>query len=207
MKTAVIFCSGDLDMEVPFKREETLVICADGGYRHAKKMGIVPDMIIGDCDSFEETYPEEIPHLIYPSEKDETDAMLCLNWAIKEGCDEVWILGGLGGRLDHEFSNFALLMYGLKQGVTVKLANHQNEIWMTDKPVAISPGDKKYISFFPYGGEVEGFSLKGFRYEVDTMTLTCDTVRCACNEFVADTVGEVSFTKGYLLIMCCQDKA
>ena len=28
-----------------------LIICADGGYNHAKKMGITPDVLIGDLDS------------------------------------------------------------------------------------------------------------------------------------------------------------
>ena len=36
-------------------------------------------------------------HQIYPSQKDATDAQLCLDWAIEQGCKEVLILGGLGG--------------------------------------------------------------------------------------------------------------
>ena len=207
MKHAVIFCSGELDMEPSVNREETLVVCADGGLKHAQRLGIVPDMIIGDCDSIEGVYPEEIPHQIYPSEKDETDARLCLDWAMKQGCKEVLILGGLGGRLDHEFSNYALLMYGLKHGVTVKLCNQQNEIWMADAPFTLTPGEKKYVSFFPYGGDVEGFSVKGFKYEAKNMTLTCDTIRTACNESLPGKEGAVSFTKGYLLVMRCQDRA
>lgn len=194
-------------MEVSLNREETLVVCADGGLKHAQRLGIVPDMIIGDCDSMPEGYPEGMPHRIYPSEKDETDAQLCLDWAIEQGCKEVWILGGLGGRLDHEFSNYALLLYGLKHGVTVKLLNRQNEIWMADTPFTLKPGEKKYISFFPYGGDVTGFSLKGFKYEAENMTLTCDAVRTACNEFLPGITGEVSFHQGCLLVMCCQDKA
>lgn len=206
MKTAVIFCSGEIDETVSIHRKETLVICADGGYRHAQRLGIVPDMIIGDCDSMTEEYPAEIPHQLYPSEKDETDAWLCLDWAIGQGCKEVLILGGLGGRLDHEFSNFALLMYGLKHGVTVRLANRQNEIFMVDKSFVMTASEKKYVSFFPYGGEVEGFSLKGFKYEAESLTLTCDSVRTACNEFLPGKEGEVSFSKGCLLVICSQDK-
>ena len=37
------------------------------------------------------------------------------------------------------------------------------------------------------------------------MTLTCDTVLTACNEFLPGQQGEVFFQKGYVLVMMCQD--
>lgn len=208
MKRAVIFAGGDMDTDEVWnvaERENWLVICADGGFRHARRLGIQPDVIIGDCDSTDVPYPEAIPHSIHPAEKDETDTRLCLDWAMEQGCREVLILGGLGGRLDHEFSNYNLLLYGLKRGVSVRLVNGQNEIWLEDKSFTLEPGDKKYVSFFPYGGAVEGFGIKGLKYELAPMTLTCDTVLTACNEFLPGQQGEVFFQKGYVLVMMCQD--
>ena len=209
MKPAVIFAGGSMDATKVWdkkQRDNWLVICADGGYQYAAGLGIVPDMIIGDCDSCALSYPKDVPHCIYPSEKDETDTELCLNWAIEQGCTEVLILGGLGGRLDHEFANVSLLLYGLKRGVTVRLCNEQNEIFMMNRSFSIAPRDKKYISFFAYGGNVEAFSVKGLKYELNPTTLTCDMVRTACNEFLPEKKGEISFQSGYLLVMLCQDK-
>jgi thiamine pyrophosphokinase len=208
MKPAVIFAGGSIDKTIweNEQRNDWLVICADGGYCHVTELGIVPDMIIGDCDSCALSYPKDVPHSIYPSEKDETDTELCLNWAIEQGCKEVLILGGIGGRLDHEFANINLLLYGLKRGVKVRLRNEQNEIFMMDRSFSIAPQDKKYISFFAYGGNVEEFSVKGLKYELAPVTLTCDMVRTACNEFLQGKKGEISFKKGYLLVMLCQDK-
>ena len=208
MKPAVIFAGGKMDAAKVWDQEERddwLVICADGGYCHAAALGIVPDMIIGDCDSCEIPYPKEVSHRIYPSEKDETDTELCLNWAIEQGCQEVLILGGLGGRLDHEFAHFNLLLNGLNRGVQVRLRNEQNEIFMRNTPFSIEAGDKKYVSFFPYGGNVEGFSIKGLKYELAPMTLTCDMVRTACNEFLPGKKGEISFQNGNVLVMLCRD--
>ena len=37
------------------------VICADGGYILAKKMGIEPDVIIGDFDTYKSRLPENLP--------------------------------------------------------------------------------------------------------------------------------------------------
>jgi thiamine pyrophosphokinase len=39
----------------------------------------------------------------YDYEKDYTDTELALREVIKKGCDEVWIIGGGGGRIDHLF--------------------------------------------------------------------------------------------------------
>ena len=208
MKQAVIFCSGEMDSDTlwnPKDRENWLVVCADGGFRHAQRLGVVPDIIIGDCDSFQQAYPDGIPHVIYPSEKDVTDTQLCLDWAIGQGANEALILGGIGGRLDHEFSHFSLLLYGLKRGIRVRIANAQNEIFMVDKPFTVQPTGKKYISLFPYGGTVEGLCIKGLKYEAKDMTLTCDQVQASCNEFVGTQEGEISFQSGYLLVMLCDE--
>ena len=208
MKKAVIFCSGafqDTTFPPLQKREEWLVVCADGGFRHAQRLGIIPDMIIGDCDSFLQAYPKTVPHQIYPSEKDVTDTQLCLDWAMEQGVNEIWILGGIGGRLDHEFSHFALMLYAIKQGITVRLWNDRNEIFMKDTPFTLHPDGRRYVSFFPYGGDVTEFSVHGLKYQAEGITLTCDKVQASSNEFLDGQQGTVSFSHGYLLVMLCDE--
>ncbi len=208
MKRAVIFCSGEMDTDAVWLPEyrEALILCADGGYRHAKRLGVTPDLIIGDLDSGVTEYPDEIESQIYPSEKDATDTNLCLDYAIDKGCDEVVVLGGLGGRLDHEFSHYALLLYGLRKGVKVRLINGDNEIWMEDAPFTLEPSEKRYISFFPYGGDVEDFTVRGLKYETEHMTLRCDLVQASSNQFENEEKAFVSFRHGgVLLVMRCRD--
>lgn len=209
MKRAIIFCSGDMDSNEVFLPEyrHDLILCADGGYRHAKRLGIIPDLIIGDLDSGIEQYPDEVANRIYPSEKDMTDTNLCLDYAIEQGCEEVVILGGIGGRLDHEFSHYALMYYGLKRGVRVVLVNEENELWMEDKPFALYLDKKKYVSFFPFGGNVEEFSVRGLKYETENMTLSCDKVQASSNQFDGEERAEISFREGgVLLVMRCSDR-
>ncbi|MBO5364951.1 MAG: thiamine diphosphokinase [Clostridia bacterium] len=208
MKRAVIFCSGDMDTDEVWLPEyrDALILCADGGYRHAERLGVVPDLIIGDLDSGVSQYPAGIASRIYPSEKDATDTNLCLDYAIGQGCNEVLIFGGLGGRLDHEFSHYALLLYGLRRGVKVRLVNKDNEIWMERKPFVLEPSEKKYVSFFPYGGDVEEFTVEGLKYEVESMTLRCDLVQASSNQFENSDKATVSFRDGgVLLVMRCRD--
>lgn len=185
--------------------EKSLVIVADGGYRHTVNLGLTPNIFIGDNDSWNNDFPVGIDVIKCPTEKDYTDTNRCIDYAIEKGCCEIDIYGGLGGRLDHEYSNYCLLAYGLKRGVKIRLLDKNNEIWMEDKPFKIKKNDKKYVSFFPYGGVVEKFSIKGLKYETDNMSLDFCQAQASSNEFADDDVAEVSFKNGILIVMRCND--
>ena len=82
-----------------------LVAAADSGLLAAGKAGIRPDWIVGDMDSLGDpalldAYPPERV-IRYPHEKDFTDTELALKLLWEQGCDEVWLFGGGGGRTDH----------------------------------------------------------------------------------------------------------
>ena len=51
MGRCLIFCAAEFDtLAVPLEKGDC-VIAADGGLRHLKKLGIQPDIILGDFDS------------------------------------------------------------------------------------------------------------------------------------------------------------
>ena len=79
-------------------REEDMVLCADGGFDHAKMMNVMPDAVIGDMDSLKSKVPESVKVVPYPPEKDKTDTHLCVDYALEQGADEIILLGALGGR-------------------------------------------------------------------------------------------------------------
>lgn len=204
---AVIFCGGEIEDYSYIDKsllENSLIICADGGLRHTEAMKIVPDIIIGDNDSWQREYPEGIRVIKCPAEKDYTDTERCIDHAIEEGCGEILIYGGLGGRLDHEFSNYCLLAYALQKGARARLINKNNEIWVENKSFTIEKSEKKYVSFFPFGGEVHGFSVKGLKYEGENLTLGIGSTLTASNEFL-NSSGEISFDDGMIIVMLCDD--
>lgn len=205
---AVIFCNGEIrDYEWVKKRsfDNVLVICADGGLRHTRTIGVKPDIIIGDNDSWETEYSDSAEVFIYPPKKDFTDTQLCVDCAIERGCDEIEIIGGFGGRHDHEYSHYCLMAYALDMGIRLKMTDERNVIYMEDKPFVLKKSGHKYVSFFPYGGDVEGFSVKGLEYEADNMTLRCGLVQASSNEFADCETVQVDFKSGRLLVMLCND--
>ena len=175
--------------------------------KRRKALGITPDVVIGDRDSYAEYLGLDTAEvLVYPAEKDFTDTHLCVDYAIEKGCSEIELLGGFGGRHDHEYSHYCLMAYALKKGVKLKMTDKYNEIWMEDKPFILEKGKRKYVSFFPYGSDVEGFSVKGLKYSAKDITLSCGLVQASSNEFEDCERAEVSFKGGMLLVMLCDDK-
>ncbi len=205
-----IFCSADIESysfleDIDFSK--AYVICADGGYKHAVNLGIIPDLWLGDSDSLAvgeiEVNAKEIMH--FPTRKDNTDTDLAVEAALERGFREIVLLGALGGRLDHEFSHFCLLKKILMRGGKGMLLDEKNEITMADKSFELYPNKKKYISFFPFGDEVKNFSVKGLGYEAENMTLRNGEVCASSNCFDDGDVAEISFSDGYVLIIRADD--
>lgn len=181
------------------------VICADGGYVHARALGIVPDLWLGDGDSLLDRTVTAKEKITFPAKKDYTDTDLAVMAALERGHKDIVMLGALGGRLDHEFSHFCLLKKILDNGGRGVLVDEKNEITMENSSFTVYPNDKKYISFFPFGGEVKGFSVKGLCYEAEGITLKCGSVQASSNCFAGDSPGEISFSSGYLLVIRSND--
>ncbi len=189
-----------------FDFNNCFIICADGGYNHAKRLKIVPDVILGDNDSYDLSFPDNIEHILYPPEKDKTDTNIAVDYAIEHGADEIILLGGIGGRIDQEYSHFCLMKYALDKGVKLKMLDDINEIWMEDKPFKLFKNKRKYVSFFPYGNSVENFTVKGLKYETDGMLLSNGLVQASSNEFSKSDKAYISFDSGTVLVMLCDDR-
>jgi thiamine pyrophosphokinase len=82
-----------------------IIVAADSGLIAAEEAELYPRWVIGDMDSLDdlrrlEKYPPERV-LRYSHDKDYTDTELALRLLREQGCDETWIFGGGGGRIDH----------------------------------------------------------------------------------------------------------
>ena len=91
--------------------EGDLIISANGGYLLAKRLGLSPDVLIGDLDSVRDINIEKIKIVEYPQKKDYSDFELALRYARDLNPDMVFVYGALNGRKDHEFINLLLLAY------------------------------------------------------------------------------------------------
>lgn len=195
---ALIFSGGEFLPPVGFDYEKyDLVICADKGFENLKKAGINADVALGDFDSVS---PEDIPFIKYPAEKDVTDTEIAIDYALTKGADEIMILGGTGGRLDHTFANLYLLYRTYKKGISVKMYDGNNLCFVTDKSIKVQSEGKKYLSLFPLFGDVTGLSLYGVKYPLSEYNLEKSSSLCVSNEF-RENAAKISFQSGVLLVV------
>ncbi len=185
-------------------REDDLIVCADSGYLHCEKMGLVPDMVIGDFDSCPKTcVPEGVPVKVLPVEKDETDLHTCINYAIEQGAGEILVFGSRGSRWDHSLAAISLVYMGLMQGVTIRLIDEHNELFMFEKEVEILKKEGYKLSLLPVT-PAKGISSCGLYYPLENAAMDLGNPYGVSNEFVSD-VAKITVKKGILMAILSKD--
>jgi len=154
-----------------------MIIACDGGVRHLKKLGIEPDVIVGDMDSIEPaqltSYSAQGVQIIkYPANKDFTDTELALDYALDLKPAAIYIWAALGGRLDHILANVFLLLEAKDAGIKTYLLDEYCEAFIADKEAAFVNAKGVTVSLFAVSPQVEGLSLSGFVYPLQDATLT-----------------------------------
>ncbi len=204
MKRCVILSAGEIADDrfiAALVRPEDYVICADGGYRHAKRLGIRPDLVVGDFDSMEAEEYKDVRHIAYPPQKDDTDTMIAVRHGLERGCRDFLLLGCLGGRFDHSIANLAVLYFLKKRDCTARIVDERNEVFLLENEHIKLPrraGVK--LSVFSYSGKCGGVTLTGVQYPLDRYPLDNAFPLGVSNEFAADFAG-ITVENGTLLVI------
>ncbi len=208
MKAAIISYGSleDPQFHRDLLKDCSLVICADGGMLHARRMDITPQVIIGDFDSYKRKNDETlrgIKIIEYPSEKDKTDTQLAVEYALREGARHILLLGAIGTRLDHTIANLNLLMFIADKNATGEIINEHNRITIIKEGTTIK-GKGSTVSLIPYNGAVRGLTLKGFKYPLRDFTLKMESTRGISNVLIEER-GRIDFKEGWLIVIKPRD--
>lgn len=202
METVLIFAGGDsptdaLADELP---EAELIMAADSGYDLAVRAGLSVDVLVGDMDSIQtEVLPGHVIVERHPTDKDATDLELALDKVMEQRPERIVVVGGGGGRVDHELATAALLCS--ERWDTVEELD-----WVTDRGWShvirrrrIVHGDVgRIISLVPMGGSVTGIYTKGLRWNLTDATMHPGTTWGVSNEFNGP-VADIRIGSGCLL--------
>ena len=183
------------------------IIGADGGAAQALAWGLVPDLVIGDLDSLSEAaraslQAEACQFVEHPRAKDETDLELALQYAVRQGAQEIVVLGALGGRLDHTMANVLLLALPSLAGVSIRIAagDQQAQIARGGETVRLQGAAGDLVSLMPLGGDARGVSTRGLAWGLQEDTLRFGASRGVSNEMTASEA-EIELGEGLLLIV------
>lgn len=197
----VCYIVGAGDFNTPFTpTADDLVIAADGGYDHLKKFGIRCDLLLGDLDSISNA-PSGVKTLKFPVRKDETDAYLAYREGANRGYKYFRIYGGTGGREDHTFANYCLLLYIKEQGGNGFLISERARVSVIkNESVTLYGETGKHLSLFPFGSDAEGVTVKGAEYECEDIKLATNFPLTVSNIF-RDSPVNIEVKDGALLVM------
>jgi thiamine pyrophosphokinase len=190
---------------------DDLRIAADGGYLNARRLGEKIDLLVGDLDSLGETAAAEVEALggevlRVPAEKDETDTQLAVHEAVKRGADEIVIIGGLSGRLDHTLSNLAILESLCEHRIAAIITDGRNRArFVKNDSLLIANEGFRYLSLIAVDEKCRGVSVEGCKYPLANATLHRKNQYAVSNEIMGP-VALVTVKKGRMYVIESSDR-
>lgn len=203
MKRCVIVGGADIgryDRVRVHLREDDFYICCDSGLRHREGLGIAPNLIVGDFDSYENPRLNA-ETIVLPCEKDDTDTVFAVKEALRRGFEDFLLVGVIGGRLDHTLGNVSILLMLDGQGKRAAAVDDYSELEIvSDKPVFI-PDRYAFFSLLNISGTARGIVIKNAKYPLDGAEIACEYQYGISNEPLPGQTAEVSLEKGRLLLV------
>ncbi|HEY53215.1 MAG TPA: thiamine diphosphokinase [Caldilineae bacterium] len=205
---AILFANGELthaDAIRPLIHADDVIICADGGSRHALALGLAPDLVIGDLDSIA---PDDLralqqlgcPIERHPVDKDATDLELALLAAQRLGADEVILVAALGGRLDQTLGNLMLMANPSFADLHLTLVDGRQTVNVVRDQTTIIGSAGDTVSALALSPLVEGLTYHGLRWPLHNATLLFGSTRGISNEMTGDSA-YISLRRGVLLVV------
>lgn len=204
METALIFAGGEclhdhLADDLPMG---DLVVAADSGYDAALGLGFRVDVLVGDLDSIRST---DIPgHVIverHSPDKDETDLELALGLVAREGPSRVIVVGGAGGRLDHEVAVTGLLCSDRWRAIEeIDWVSNRAHAYVVRRRRVIHGDMGTLVTLVPMHGDASGVTTMGLHWALDHETLFSGTTRGVSN-MMDGPVADIRVESGCLLVI------
>jgi len=203
-KKYVILLNGELTVTDRLKQQITgsQIVAADGGMRHAEALDVCPVLWIGDFDSSDGQLQKKwrhVPRETYPADKDQTDGELAIEFALKNGAQEIVLVGGLGGRTDQSVGHLMQLIKLRQQNIKCFISSGIEEAW----PLLCG---RTKMDFPPHTRlsivgltDIEGLDLKGVKWPLENVEVELGSTLTISNE-VVDMVS-IEVKSGYGIIV------
>jgi len=194
----ILIGAGDLTVSEITVQEGDYVIALDGGIGYCDFLQVEPDLIIAAIEAIEKAAPDKILRL--KPEKDDTDMLYAMKYALAMGYSEFRIYAGTGGRFDHTLANIQCLLYLKNHDACGYLMDGNGMILVIkNEKISFRENMEGYLSLFSLCERSEGVTIQGFKYELENAVITNDFPIGISNEFIGKQ-GSISVENGEL---CC----
>jgi len=207
MKKALLFLNGG---NLPDKVQEDydFKVCCNGGSRNSYKLGIIPDIVIGDLDSLDDMISDYISNskiIKYPKEKDKSDAELAIEFLKEQGVTALDIIGCTGKRFDHELMNIFLVSKYSKEVDIKLLGNNYNGYFLNEEKSSFKQLINKGINFslIPLQKLIIR-EISGAKYDINNAIIRPGDTLTLSNEGIGKEV-KISIEKGRALLVISKE--
>ncbi len=164
-----------------------IMVALDGAYDKLIALGFEPAIVLGDFDSisFDNEWPPQTEVIHTPNQLF-TDLTKGINYCDQQGAENISIICGQGGRLDHQEGVLRTLRAAYrKERPLVLHTEQQSARFAKDETITIHGeiGDKCGVIAFPSGA----FSSTGLEYDVDNFSLVFGFSENTCNALAMPT--------------------
>lgn len=191
--------------------DPTTVICADNGLTHALAAGLTPDVLVGDLDSVPpqtvERWLRDNPTATlkrHATDKDHSDLDLALSLAVAHQPDELVVVSGGSGRVDH-------LIVGMLALTQPHVCAHSPTAYIGDAvalPITAhqtrtlpSPPTPAHVTLIAVGGAAR-LTTTGLRWNLQvSQELAAGSTRGLSNEPLGTDPPQVAVTHGTVLAL------
>ncbi len=184
-----------------------VVMVLDGAIHRVLQLGIKIDIVLGDFDkteNWEELLKNQQPvEVVHTPDQNKTDLEKGLDYLIAKGHKAANIVWATGRRGDHHINNLSTLVK-YKHKITMVILDDYSRIY--NLPAHFT---KWYPANYPLSliplGSVYNLQTKGLTYNLNNEDLHLGERTSSSNKAEADGLVEITFEKGNLLLMECND--
>lgn len=199
---AIILANGNTPTKGLLARhlaDADLFVCADGGANAAVKLGVTPDLIIGDLDSILPATLRKFSGVTARriTDQNSTDLEKALTWVARNGYREARVFGATGGRLDHTVGNLSALVKFSRQ-IALTMYDMDGELSSVGSERVFDVPTGTTVSLLPMT-LCEGVMTKGLKWELRYESLALGQREGTSNVVVSNPV-IVKVRRGALLM-------
>lgn len=183
-----------------YLKEDDFLIFCDSGLCHEEKLGVQPNLIVGDFDSHPNPH-SKVETIVLPCEKDDTDTVFAVKEAIQRGFEDFLLLGVIGARLDHTLGNVSILLFLNAQGKTGKIVDDYSEMELVSKNPTEIEDSFAFFSLLNINGTTKGITIEHAKYPLQNAAISCDYQYGISNEVLPGQVARVTVNEGIGLLI------
>lgn len=165
-------------------RKAKYIVCCDGAINNLSKTMIVPQAIVGDCDSLSIENNRRYSGIIHRIGDQETnDLTKAVMFCLEQGRKKITILGATGKREDHTIANVSLLCE-YKKDADVEMITDYGVFTAIDETSLFESYQGQQVSLFSI--DQEDVTTHNLKYEVKRRVFT-NWWQATLNESLADS--------------------